>query len=184
MRIIITSVLLSTFFSGILDKAYLTEDEKELYKLIKEYRAENNLPEIPLSPSLSIVAQTHAKDLALNNPTSNNCNAHSWSAQGKWKKCCYSSDHKNAECMWLKPQELTNYKGYGYEIVTRYTNNDPELKITPSEALSSWKKSYWHNIIIVNKRSWKDMKWNAIGIGMYRGVASVWFGEEEDSKGK
>ena len=146
-----------------------------------EYRKSKNLPEIPLSPSLSYVAQQHAIDLVQNDPTDNNCNAHSWSKKGKWKSCCYSKDHKNAKCMWLKPQEMTDYTGYGYEIVTRYLNNkDPNIKIKPKEALDSWKGSYYHNIVIVNARSWKSLEWKAIGVGMYKGAAAVWFGEVED----
>ncbi|MEA3497116.1 MAG: CAP domain-containing protein, partial [Bacteroidota bacterium] len=67
----------------------LTEEELKLYNLIIEYRQEKKLPPIPLSPSLTIVAQTHVKDLADNNPDKGRCNTHSWSDKGKWTSCCY-----------------------------------------------------------------------------------------------
>ena len=44
----------------------LSNDESELYTLVMKYRKAKGLPEIPLSKSLTIVAQTHAKDLENN----------------------------------------------------------------------------------------------------------------------
>ena len=44
------------------------------------------------------------------------CNLHSWSDKGPWSACCYTPDHAQAQCMWDKPSELTNYPGNGYEI--------------------------------------------------------------------
>ena len=93
----------------------LTKNEAELYELIMAYRKRKNLPKIPLSPSLTYVAQTHSKDLAENRPDVGNCNAHSWSENGKWTSCCYTSDHSKASCMWEKPKELSNYKFPGFE---------------------------------------------------------------------
>ena len=81
----------------------LSEQEQELYNLIMEYRAQKKLPPIPLSKSLTFVARTHAKDLGDNRPDIKKCNMHSWSKKGNWTSCCYTSDHKKAECMWNKP---------------------------------------------------------------------------------
>jgi hypothetical protein len=39
----------------------LSEEEQKLYDLVMEYRAAKGLPEILLSPSLTIVAQTQLK---------------------------------------------------------------------------------------------------------------------------
>jgi uncharacterized protein YkwD len=158
----------------------LSKDEQELYELITQYRKENKLPKIPLSKELTKVARLHAEDLSLNDPTNKRCNAHSWSNKGHWEPCCYTSDHKNAECMWFKPKELSEYSGIGYEIVARYLNtNDPSIKMKPAEALNTWKKSPGHNNVIINKKGWKNKEWKAIGIGLFRGVAVVWFGEVE-----
>jgi uncharacterized protein YkwD len=161
-------------------KPFLTSEEQKLYDLLMDYRKSKNLPSIALSSSLTIVAQTHAKDLALNNPVKGRCNAHSWSDQGDWTECCYTSDHKNAECMWSKPAELTNYTGAGYEIAARYITKDPTIKMTAKEAIAGWKKSSGHNMVILNTSKWKTANWQAIGIGIYNGAACVWFGEEKD----
>src|SRR6185369_6468608 len=40
--------------------------EKELFRIINEYRAQNNLPPVALSESLSFVANRHILDLTLN----------------------------------------------------------------------------------------------------------------------
>lgn len=159
----------------------LTDEETKLYNLIMEYRKEKGLPSIPLSKSLTFVAQTHVKDLQNNKPDQGECNAHSWSSKGKWTSCCYTPDHKNAECMWNKPRELTSYTGNGFEIAcgssdSRYSS----FVMTAEYALQSWKKSQGHNTVIVNMGIWKDYSWNAIGIGIYKGFAVVWFGVEED----
>jgi uncharacterized protein YkwD len=155
----------------------LTQEETNLYNLIMQYRAEKGLPSIPLSTSLTFVAKTHARDLANYSPDKGNCNMHSWSRNGDWTSCCYTRDHAKAKCMWTKPQELTNYTGYGYEIA--YWTSETA---TPRGALASWKTSSGHNGVIINKGIWKTHPWQAIGIGMYKGYAVVWFGEEKDVK--
>src|SRR5688572_10796475 len=97
----------------------LSPEEKKLYDLIMEYRKSKNLPPIPLSQKLTLVAQTHAKDLAEHHEfdPKGKCNPHSWSDKGNWTSCCYTNDHKVASCMWTKPQEIADYSGSGYEIV-------------------------------------------------------------------
>jgi uncharacterized protein YkwD len=83
--------------------------------------------------------------------------------------------------MWFKPKELSEYSCIGYEIVARYLNtNDLSIKMKPTEALNTWKKSPGHNNVIINKKGWKNKEWKAIGIGLFRGVAVVWFGEVEE----
>jgi hypothetical protein len=94
----------------------LSTEEKKLYDILMQYRKEKGLPAIPLSPSLTTVAQAHVKDLVNNKPDNENCNAHSWSAKGKWSPCCYTPNHAESKCMWSKPKELTTYTGNGYEI--------------------------------------------------------------------
>ena len=153
----------------------LTDEENKLYTIVMQYRKEKGLPAIPVSKSLNIVAKTHVIDLFNNKPTSENCNEHSWSSNGKWSSCCYTSDHAKAKCMWDKPRELTKYKGNGYEIA--YWNSD---EANAENALSGWKESPGHNAVIINKGVWKQ-QWNAIGIGIYRNYAVIWFGNESDS---
>ncbi len=162
----------------------LTQTETELYKLINEYRSQKGLPAIKLSASLSYVARTHAKDQAENFKDGKRCNMHSWSDKGSWTTCCYTPDHKKAKCMWNKPRELTNYPGDGFEISYFSTYPYATAEDYAKDILEGWKKSTGHNDVIINKSIWKDMKWQAIGIGIYGDYANVWFGAEEDSAGE
>ena len=171
------------FFFTILIAAYavsfaqqLSKDESELYNLVMTYRKSKGLPRIPLSKSLTFVAQTHVKDLEENYEQNEQCNFHSWSNQGKCKAVCYTSDHAQAKLMWSKPKELTSYTGNGYEIA--FAENE-EYLADAEHALESWKLSKAHNSVILNKEKWKR-KWNAIGIGINGSYAVIWFGNEPD----
>jgi hypothetical protein len=159
-------------------EAKITAEELKLYKLIMDYRKSKKFPVIPLSKSLTYVAQVHSKDLDVNHPDVGNCNMHSWSKKGKWKSCCYTDDHKQAKCMWDKPRELTNYTGDGFEIST-YNS-----EMNASQALESWKGRVHHNNVIINQDIWKDTRWNAIGIGINGTYAVVWFGSVSDQEGE
>ncbi len=161
--------------TGTLLSQTLSSDETQLYKQLMAYRVKVGLPKIPISKALNVVAQTHVRDLYTNKPDQGGCNLHSWSANGKWKPICYTPDHANAKGMWEKPGELTDYKGYGYEIAYWHS-----AAATPSDAVDGWKKSTGHNELIVNKGIWKTTKWKAIGIGIYKNYAVVWFGEDAD----
>ncbi|MEI6456356.1 MAG: CAP domain-containing protein [bacterium] len=158
----------------------LSETELEIYKQINQYRKEKGLDSVPLSKSLTYVAQVHVRDLAENHPNSKRCNMHSWSDQGIWTPCCYTKDKKKAECMWNKPKELTNYISAGFEIA--FWTNIPFLSPVKFAALSlkEWKKSPAHHQVIVNLSPWDRFSWMAMGVGYYKGYAVVWFGELDD----
>ena len=175
-----TSFVLKT--SKKLPDVCLSKEEVKLFDMINMYRNKNGLHPIQLSKSMTFVAQTHAKDLSINRPFSKKCNMHSWSQEGKWTSCCYTSDHKEATCMWNKPKELTNYKGAGYEISHGFAQFDEFSgdTVTAESALEGWKESKGHNDVILNKNIWNNNKWNSIGIGIYRDFACVWFGKEAD----
>lgn len=155
----------------------LSTEEMKLYQLIMEYRKSKGLSSIPLSAKLSQVAKVHAHDLADNYKfdPDNKCNPHSWSKKGSWTACCYTSDHKRAQCMWDKPKEITGYSGFGYEIAYYSTAG-----ATAQEGLDGWKVSPGHNPLIVNLDIWSKVKWNAIGVALYKEYGLVWFGEEKD----
>ena len=155
----------------------LTAEEKRLYVLINDYRKSKKLGPIPYSAKLSKVAQTHVRDLMANYDYENrgDCNPHSWSAKGKWTSCCYTADHKQAQCMWDKPKEIADYDGAGYEIA--YWSSDDADAV---EGLEGWKKSAGHNPLLINSDSWSKLEWKGIGIGIYESYAVVWFGETED----
>ena len=156
----------------------LSNEEQSLYNQIMEYRTSKNLTSIPFSAKLSKVAQTHARDLAENYDfdPNNKCNPHSWSKKGEWSSCCYTNDHKQAQCMWDKPREIANYEGDGYEIAYYHSNG---AKADP--ALAGWQKSKGHNPLLVNLGIWKEIEWKGIGIGIHETYAIVWFGRVNDS---
>jgi hypothetical protein len=173
---------LQIFANDVVRSVKLTPAEYKLYELIMEYRAEYGLPNIPLSSSLTYVAQTHVRDLSAH-PPKGECNLHSWSPYGNWTPCCYTPDHAQAKNMWNKPSELTPYKSNGYEIAARAS-----YQFTPEDALRCWQGSPGHNNVIINRSIWTNRTWRAIGIGMYNNYAVVWFGEAVDpipyTKGK
>lgn len=161
----------------------INSTEKEVARLINQYRATKGLPAIALSKSLSLVARTHAMDQTQNHKYNNSCNLHSWGESEKWSSCCYTADHKQAQCMWDKPRELTTYKGDGFEISYFSTFNYPTPEAFAKDALEGWKKSAGHNSIIINANIWKNIKWLAMGVGVYGDYINVWFGREEDPAG-
>lgn len=163
--------------SGYAQSVCLSTEEKKLYDLITQYRKTKNLKPIPHSNKLTLVAQTHVRDLAANFDYDNkgDCNPHSWSSKGAWSKCCYTSDHKEAACMWSKPKEIAGYEGEGFEIAYYSTAGANAV-----EGLDGWKKSAGHNPLLINSGAWKKLEWQAIGVGIYGNYAVVWFGEGED----
>lgn len=162
--------------SGGMGVSECTAPELELIDLVNAYRADNGLPAIPASPSLCVVGHTHAVDLATNAPHAQpGCNLHSWSDAGAWTPCCYTADHAQAECMWMKPTELTVYPGTGYENAAGGGG-----AITPQQALELWQNSAGHNAVILNQGIWADLSWGALGAGIDQGYAVLWFGEEAD----
>jgi uncharacterized protein YkwD len=171
-------LLLVTSMAGLMCAQELSQEEQKLYDLIMSYRKSRRLPVIPLSKSLTYVAQVHARDLTDNSPDKGRCNLHSWSDKGVWTECCYTDDHANAECVWSKPSELTSYTGYGYEIAA-WSSED----ISAEQALEMWKSSPGHHACMMNRGMW-NRPWLAIGIGIYEGYALVWFGNEEEAKSK
>lgn len=156
-----------------------SNERTQLADLINQYRIQQGLKKIPVSVSLTLVAEAHVLDLE-NNILSGNCNLHSWSNQGNWTACCYTSDHAKAQCMWDKPKEITqrHYIGNGYEIAAYSTG-----AITPEGALELWKGSSGHHNVIINRDIWVNSNWQAIGAAVSEHYAVVWFGTEADPDG-
>lgn len=147
----------------------LESEEAELHQLVNQYRVQNGLPPIPISPSLTLVANRHVRDLEENIGQL----THGWS------NCPYSySDSSTWPCMWEAPQRFgTPYPGYGYENAHGGTGG---YKASAESALRSWQSSNPHNEVILNQGIWQNKEWNALGIGIYQGYAVLWFGEEPD----
>jgi len=157
--------------------ACLTAEEKKLLKVVNAYRETLDLKAIPYSPSLSLVAQAHVRDLAENYDylSQGKCNPHSWSKKGKWEGCCYTANHKNAECMWKKPMEIAGYDSNGYEILYFASNGS-----TAAAALKGWQDSPSHHAVMINSGTFAQATWKAMGVGIYREYAAVWFGQLEE----
>jgi uncharacterized protein YkwD len=157
----------------------------DLYAAITTYRQGLGLAAIPLSPQLTAVAQAHVRDLMANfatdpNYTGAGCVPHGWSSQGQWTGGCYKfEDPTTFPIMWNKPKEIANYPGNGFEIVFGGGGG----AVTAAEALQAWQDDPPHNDVIVNQGIWKDHPWQAIGVWVEDGWASVWFGEQADPNG-
>ena len=159
----------------------ISAEEKKLYDLIMDYRKSKKLGSIPYSNKLTKVAQAHVRDLENHFDYANRgeCNPHSWSNKGKWSSCCYTSDHKEASCMWDKPKEIADYTGNGFEIAY-YSSGGASA----GEGLEGWKKSPGHNPLLINSGTWEKIEWKGIGIGIYGQYGVVWFGDAEDEDAK
>lgn len=179
---VITNYILA-FFSllnptAITNDVCVSEKEKELFDIVNEYRKKRKLDPIPFSPSLTKVSQAHVNDLVSNykfDPKAK-CNPHSWSKKGDWTSCCYTDDHKKAECMWYKPREIAGYDSEGFEILY-YSSNG----IDPKEALEGWKASPGHHPLIINTGQWGKVEWKSMGIGIKGEYAVIWFGRIDDT---
>jgi hypothetical protein len=140
--------------------------EIELAKQINDYRVQNGLPAIPLSSALSLVANRHVRDLAMNIGRL----THDWSN-------CAMTD---PNCMWKAPQRLgTSYPGNGFENAYGGPAGSPA---SPAAILKSWKEggNGPHNDVILNRQVWSNVQWKALGIGIHDGFAAMWVGSEAD----
>lgn len=158
----------------------LEVEEKKLYRMINEYRARHGLPSIPPSPSLNRVANRHVRDL-MENSKSYDRSGLDWTHG--WSNCPYdANDLRTLGCMWEAPRRLqTPYPSIGFEILCgdideKYQN----FTMTAEEAFRTWEKSPSHLEVILNRGRWKKYQWKAIGVGIYKGFAAIWFGEEPD----
>ena len=148
----------------------VNQAEKELYRIVNEYRAKNNLSIIPFSESLSIVANRHLLDLTLNIK----------SLTHGWSNCPYNiKDNDTWNCVFDAPKRLkVDYDGKGYENLYRTSSGNA----IPFSALEAWKKSSMHNALILNLDSWKDTKFDAFGIAIIGQYAALWFGSSGNIK--
>ena len=147
----------------------VSAEEKRLYNMVNGYRDQYDLPSIPLSKSLSLVANRHVQDLHKNIGEL----THAWS------NCDYEAGvSKTYPCMWKAPQRLgTTYTGYGFENAHGGTGG---YLANADTSLSSWKSSKPHNAVILNQGIWQEHPWNALGVGIYQGYAVLWFGKKFD----
>lgn len=140
------------------DSPELSAKEKELIKLVNDYREQHGKKRLKVSKSLMKVARTHINDLNMNFDIDNppvdargiEGNMHSWSDKGNWTPVVYTRDHKYPHGMWDKPKEITGYDQAGFEIAVN------GFMITPQTALEKWKHSPSHNDVILSQNGWDD----------------------------
>jgi len=165
----------------------LSSEEETLVELINSYRNNNGLSRVPVSYSLSFVAQWHVIDLHENEPDTGSdhgylCNMHSWSDAypNLWGAVCYTSDHAYAEAMWDKPREITDgvYWGNGFE--NAYGSSE---QTSASGAFNGWINSPPHNDVILEQGIWAGQDWPAMGVAIYEHHAVLWFGDQIDPAG-
>jgi len=149
----------------------ISAQEKELFRIVNEYRAQNGLAQIPLSEPLSIVANRHLLDLTINIK----------SISHGWSNCPYDiSNQSSWKCVFESPKRLNvNYAGSGYENLYRKNGG----AATPALALEAWKKSELHNSLILNLNLFKDTKFDAFGISVSGEYCALWFGSAADVSG-
>ncbi|MDP6634184.1 MAG: PEP-CTERM sorting domain-containing protein [Phycisphaerae bacterium] len=168
---------------------FLTPDDDLLGRTVNEYRASNDLAPIPVTVSLTDVAQHHARDLVTYRPDQHTdpasgmpCTLYSWSDNGNWTPLCYVSDHRYAQGMWDKPSEVTNgaYPYIGFELVAAGAG------LTVARAVSLWDGSSPHRDMLLNRGVW-ETPWAAMGVGVYGdgniNFISVWLGRNPDPQG-
>lgn len=151
--------------------------ELELYNLIMAYRQANGLGSIPLSKALTATAGRHALDTVYN---VGSYAGHSWS------DAPYDSANQSTyRNMWDAPQRIgTGYTSSGFEITHGFLGtNVAIMEVNPTAALQGWKASPGHNDVILNKGDWSSFTWKAIGVGIHKGIAHVWFGAATDATG-
>lgn len=164
----------------------LSEKDLVLIDLINDYRQQNGKAPIPVSVSLTTVAQWKVLDMAspANPAGQSGCNLHSWSAEHPelWSGCCYTPDHAEASCMWNKPREVTGnvYAANGYEnAAAGYT--------TVEQAFAGWQNSSGHNDVILNLGIWASRDpWPAMAVGVDEATKKyvIWFGDAVDPAGE
>jgi hypothetical protein len=157
------------------DNFCITHEEYRLFKLISDLRKSEGLSAIPLSSSLSYVARIHVRDLNDNRPDTSYCNLNSWSDKAFWTSCCHSRFTPDPDCILGKPAELTDYNGEGHELV--YWDSEAAL---PDTVYQFWLTIDGAVDMFLNRQKWAMYTWNAMGVGIYNGYASVWLGDEAD----
>lgn len=149
-------------------------EEEKLSSLLNQYRAQNQLPAIPLSSSLSRLANRHIRDLQ-ENLSQYNRSGKDW--RFGWSNCPYDGERSTTySCMWAAPQRLkTSYQGKAYEMIC-----GGDGQITAQAALRCWQNSPLNKDLLLNQGLWRNYKWQAIGISLDRGYAILWLGQEAD----
>lgn len=156
----------------------LSNDEATLFNLINGLRVANGQEPLLLSKSLSYVAQLHVRDLSMTQQSGTECNHHSWSDKGNWTPICYPREQTRKKSVWDKPKELTRYPSVAYEVV--YWENSAAL---PEMIIDNWKTTKQSSELVLSQAKWSKNNWKVVGVAVFKGYASAWFGEAYDQEG-
>lgn len=174
------------------DSPELSAKEKELIKLVNDYREQHGKKRLKVSKSLMKVARTHINDLNMNFDIENppvdargiKGNMHSWSDKGDWTPVIYTDDHEYDKLTKIKPKEIAGYNQSGYEVAVN------GYMITPQRALESWKNSPGHNDTILSQNGWKDPAPELVedgltglsnmGVAINGDYACIWFSRDNN----
>lgn len=154
---------------------YIERNEIQLSEAINKFRAKKGLGELQLSPSLSYVAKTHLNDIRLHSKDQHGCNLNSWSDKGKWTSCCFNSKQKDLELMTTKPEEITGFRGKGYEIVIMAKKGVSTKNLT-----DLWLSATTTEEFLLNAGQGSNRNWQSMGVSIYHGFASIWLSEMPD----
>lgn len=172
------------------DSPELSAKEKELIKLVNDYREQHGKKRLKVSKSLMKVARTHINDLNMNFDMNNppvdsrgiKGNMHSWSDKGNWTPVIYTDDHEYSPLTRIKPKELTGYNQAGFEVAVN------GFMITPQRALEAWKNSKGHNDTILSQNGWDptpeeiDRSFTPLsnmGVAINGDYACIWFTRDD-----
>ena len=176
------------------DSPELSAKEKELIKIVNDYREQHGKKRLKVSKSLMKVARTHINDLNMNFDMDNppvdargiKGNMHSWSDKGNWTPVVYTDDHEYSKLMRIKPKEITEYNQAGFEVAVN------GFMITPQRALKSWQNSPGHNDVILSQNKWADPTPEQIedglsglsnmGVAINGNYACIWFTSDLNGK--
>ena len=173
------------------DSPELSAKEKELIKLVNDYREQHGKKRLKVSKSLMKVARTHINDLNMNFDMDNppvdargiKGNMHSWSDKGNWTPVVYTKDHKHDKLTKIKPKEIAGYDQTGYEAAVN------GFLITPQRALEKWKNSPGHNDMILSQNGWDPTpeeeengftRISNMGVAINGDYACIWFTRDDN----
>lgn len=156
----------------------LTAEEFRLYSLINNHRRSLSLPALPLSATLTTVAQSHAFDSHTNSPSNGVCNLHSWSNRcADWTGVCYTGGPGSAQAMWRKPREFNSgFAQDGYEISAWFSAGQ-----NAALAMGQWLRSPSHEAILSQRGQWGPFA--SVGVGIHGNFAHAWFSNGYEGRG-
>lgn len=176
--VVILVISFTGFSQATIENICISDNEFRLYNQINKIRIDHDEEIIPLSRSLTYIAQLHVKDLNKYHPDTSICNFHSWSDNGNWTACCYNSYIESEDCMLNKPKELTDYPAKGYEMVLW-----DKIALNPDSLYSMLREIPVPADMICNSGNYDNMSWESVGIAIEGKYASIWFGRVKDREG-